>query len=364
MQVVILVGGEGTRLRPLTCNTPKAIVPILNRPFLEHLLLYLKGHGVTDVILAMGYLPNLVQGCLGDGSRLGMRITYVTEKSPLGTAGAVKHAESFIDGPFIVLNGDIITEIDLTDMIKQHQTIKPKVSLALTPVEDPTAFGVVDTDARNIVKRFLEKPSRDKVTSNMINAGIYILEAEVLTLIPDSTRFMFEHDVFPTLIERGDPILGYPSDAYWIDIGTSEKYLEVNHHLLQRWDNGGVRIEGKSQIHPTAHIEGPVLIGDGCVISARAIIKGPAVLGPQCRIGRDTIIDGVVLWQGVEVLEGAVLDNCVAGFNSRIQGNCHIGEECILGDYVNIDSESQLTQGTRVWPDNYPDPDAIKSGQS
>ena len=351
MQAVILVGGEGTRLRPLTCNTPKAIVPILNRPFLEHLLLYLREHGVKDVILAMGYLPDPVQSCLGDGSQLGVGITYVTEKSPLGTAGAVKHAESFIDGPFIVLNGDVITEIDLTDMINQHQTIRPKVSLALTPVEDPTAFGVVNTDARNIVKRFLEKPSRDKVTSNMINAGIYILEPEVLALIPDSTRFMFEHDVFPALIERDELILGYPSDAYWIDIGTPGKYLEVNHHLLQRWDDGGVRLEGKNQIHPTAHIAGPVLIGDECVISTGATIKGPAVLGPQCRIGKDAVIDGAVLWQGVQVFEGAVLDNCVAGFNSRIQGSCHIAEECILGDYVNIDSGSQLTQGTRVWPD-------------
>lgn len=359
MKAVILIGGEGTRLRPLTCNTPKAIVPILNRPFLEHLLLYLKGHGVTDIILAMGYLPDSVQSCLGDGSQLGVRITYVTEKSPLGTAGAVKHAESFLDGQFIVLNGDIITEIDLTDMIKRHQEIKPKASLALTPVEDPTAYGVVETDAQGKVKHFLEKPGWDEVTSNMINAGIYILEPEVLAHIPVSTPFMFEHDVFPALLKRGDLILGYPSDAYWIDIGTPGKYLEAHHDLLWRRDDSRVRTEGKSQIHPSARIEGPVLIGDDCIISAGATIKGPAVLGPQCEIGRGAVIEGAVLWQGVQVYQGAVLKNCIAGFRSRIQENCHIAEECILGDYVTVDSGSRLAQGTKVWPDGFTKPETI-----
>jgi len=154
MKAVILVGGEGTRLRPLTCNTPKAIVPILNQPFLEHLLCYLKRHGITDVILAMGYLPDPIQSCLGDGAQLGVRLTYLVEESPLGTTGAVKNAESYLDGPFIVFNGDVITEIDLTIMMKRHKEIKPKVSIALTPVDNPTTYGVVETDARGMVQRF------------------------------------------------------------------------------------------------------------------------------------------------------------------------------------------------------------------
>ena len=260
MKAIILIGGEGTRLRPMTCNTPKAVVPILNRPFLEHLLLYLEKHGVTDVILAMGYLPDPVQKCLGDGSQLGVRITYVVEESPLGTAGAVKNAESFIDGAFIVLNGDIITEIDLTDMIKRHQEIEPKASIALTPVDNPTVYGVVETDASGMVQRFVEKPGWDKVTTNMINAGIYILEPEVLAHVPASTHSMFERHLFPLLLEMGEPILSYPSDAYWIDIGTPEQYLKANHDLLLAWGDRAVHITGQSEIHPQAQIEGPVLI--------------------------------------------------------------------------------------------------------
>jgi len=154
MKAVILVGGKGTRLLPLTCNTPKAIVPILNRPFLEHLLGYLKEHGVTDAILAMGYLPDPIQSCLGDGTQLGVRLTYLVEESPLGTAGAVKNAESYLNGPFLVLNGDIITKIDLTAMVKRHKEVKPKVSIALTPVDNPTIYGVVETDTRGMVQRF------------------------------------------------------------------------------------------------------------------------------------------------------------------------------------------------------------------
>ena len=171
MKAVILIGGEGTRLQPLTCNIPKAMVPILNRPFMEHLLCYLEKHGVMDVILAMGYLPDPIQNCLGDGAQFGVKLTYLVEEAPLGTAGAVKNAEQYLDGPFIVFNGDILTEIDLTAMVERHQEIKPKVSIALTPVDNPTIYGVVETDARGMVKRFVEKPSWDGVTTNMINAG-------------------------------------------------------------------------------------------------------------------------------------------------------------------------------------------------
>ncbi|MFC1982332.1 sugar phosphate nucleotidyltransferase, partial [Chloroflexota bacterium] len=301
MKAVILIGGEGTRLRPLTCNIPKAIVPILNRPFMEHLLLYLKQHGVQDIILAMGFLPDPIQDRLGNGGQIGVRITYLVEETPLGTAGAVKNAESLLDGPFIVFNGDILTEINLTDMIKQHRELKPRASIALTPVDDPTIYGVVETDAASMVTHFVEKPSRDKVTTNMINAGIYILEPEVLEYIPASTRFMFEHHLFPMLLEKWESFFAYPSDAYWIDIGTPEKYLKANHDLLLEWNDKAVRIEANSQIHPTARIEGPVLIGQECTIGESVQVKGPTVLGPRCQISKGAIIEGAVLWDGTQV---------------------------------------------------------------
>ena len=360
MKAVVLIGGEGTRLRPLTFNTPKAIMPILNRPFLEHLLGYLKEHGVTDAILAMGYLPDPIQSCLGDGTQLGVRLTYLVEESPLGTAGAVKNAESYLDGPFLVLNGDIITGIDLTAMMKRHKEVKPKVSIALTPVDNPTIYGVVETDTRGMVQRFVEKPTWDKVTTNMINAGIYILEPEVLAHIPASTPSMFENYLFPRLLEIGEPILGYPSDAYWIDIGTPEKYLKANHDLLLQQAGRGIQAKGKSQFHPTALIEGPVLIAEGCTIAEGAKLKGPVVLGPHCEIGKGAVVQGAVLWHHSRVGEKAILKNCVVCSHSYVEQGSHVPDNCVLGDSVTVASGNILDKGTRVWPDGYAESNATQ----
>ncbi len=348
MKAVILVGGEGTRLRPLTSAIPKAIVPILNRPFLEHLLDYLKRHGVSDAILAMGYLPDPIRDCLGDGSQLGVHLTYLVEESPLGTAGAVKNAESYLDGSFIVFNGDIVTDIDLTAMVNRHKEVKPKVSIALTPVDNPTIYGVVETDAAGMVQRFVEKPSWDKITTNTINAGIYILEPEVLAHVPSSTRSMFENYLFPRLLEMGEPLLGYPSDAYWIDIGTPEKYLKVNHDLLLKRGPGYVQIGTDSHIHPKARIEGPVLLGDGCVISEDVTITGPAVLGRDCQVGNSSVIDKAVLWDGVRVGKASILRNCVACANSYIEDRCLIPEGCVLGNNARVESGYQMDNATSV----------------
>lgn len=356
MKAVILVGGEGTRLRPLTCKTPKAIVPILNRPFLEHLLGYLKKHRVTDAILAMGYLPDPIQNCLGDGTQFGVRLTYLVEESLLGTAGAVKNAEPFLDGPFVVFNGDILTEIDLTTMMKRHEEIKPKVSIALTPVDNPTIYGVVETDARGMVQRFVEKPSWDKVTTNMINAGIYIMEPEVLAYIPKSTPSMFENYLFPRLLEMGESILSYPSDAYWIDIGTPEKYLQANHDLLLRRGDRAIQTEGESQIHATAQVEGPVLIAEGCIISEGAKLKGPTVLGPSCQIGYGAVVEGAVLWHHSIVGEKAVLRNCIVCSHSYVDQGGQVLDNCVLGDGVTVASGNMLDNGAKVWPDGYAEP--------
>jgi mannose-1-phosphate guanylyltransferase len=353
MTAVILVGGEGTRLRPLTCNIPKAIVPILNRPFLEHLLDYLKRHGVRDAVLAMGYLPDLIRNSLGDGSQLGIRLTYLVEDSPLGTAGAVKNAESYLDGPVIVFNGDIITEIDLTAMMKCHKEVRPKVSIALTPVDNPTIYGVVETDPQGMVRRFVEKPSWDKVTTNMINAGIYILEPDVLAHIPASTPCMFENYVFPRLLGSGEPILGYPSEAYWIDIGTPEKYLKANHDLLLQQVGRGIQSEGNSRVAPSSQIEGPVLIGEGCIIDEAARLEGPVVLGSHCEIGKGAVVQRSVLWDHSRVGKEAVLTNCVVCSHSYVEQGSHIPDNCVLGDSVTVASENVLDEGTKVWPEGY-----------
>ena len=353
MKAVILVGGEGTRLRPLTCNTPKAMAPILNRPFLEHLLRYLEKNGVKDIILAMSYLPTPIQSYFGNGNQLGVQLTYIVETAPLGTAGAVKNVESCLDGTFVVFNGDILTEIDLATMIRRHREIKPKVSIALTPVDNPTIYGVVETDARGSVKGFVEKPGWDKVTSNMINAGIYILEPDVLRHVPGSTFTMFENYLFPLLLDIGEPILSYPSDAYWIDIGTPEKYLKANQDLLLSKGTGNIQSEGESNIHPGARIEGPVLIGKRCVIAQGAHLKGPTVLGAGCEIGEGSIIEGSVLWHNVKVNRGTVLKNCIACSHCHVGEDSHVRDNCVLGDNVTVAAGLEMVQGTRIEPDTH-----------
>ncbi len=353
MKAVILVGGEGTRLRPLTCNMPKAIVPILNKPFLEHLLSYLRKHGIEEVILAVGYNPKPIRDCLGDGSRLGVRIHYLMEESPLGTAGAVKNAEPLLDDTFVVFNGDILTEIDLTAMIKRHREVQPKVSIALTPVDNPTIYGVVETDAQGMVKRFLEKPGWDKVTSNMINAGIYILEYDVLKYIPVAEHSMFERHIFPRLIDIGEPLLSYSSNDYWVDIGAPDKYLKAHHDMLLRWNNKEVRAAETSRIHPEAILEGPLLIADGCTIAAGARLIGPTVLGSRCEIGKNTVIEGSVLWDGSRVKEGAILKDCILGAGCSVHEGCSLPEGSVLGDKVTVPKGSKLAPGARLWPDGH-----------
>jgi mannose-1-phosphate guanylyltransferase len=350
MKAVILVGGEGTRLRPLTCNIPKALVPILNRPFLEHLLQYLSSYGIQEVILAMGYQPDSIRECLGDGNRLGVCIHYSVEDSPLGTAGAVKLAAPYLDDTFVVFNGDIITAMDLGDMIGRHRQCRPVASIALTPVDNPSIYGVVETDAAGMVGRFVEKPRPEEATTNMINAGIYVLEPEVLEMVPAMTHSMFERDIFPRLLAEGRPVLGYPSSAYWIDIGSPEKYLMVQHDLLLG-QGDEVRFEGECRIHPSARLEGPLLSAGGCIIEEGVVVQGPAVLGANCHIGRGAVVEGSVLWDRVVVKEGARLHNCIAGSGSRVLQDCSLPEGIVLGENARVPDGSKLPRSARVWPD-------------
>jgi len=326
VKAVVLVGGEGTRLRPLTRNTPKSMVPIANRPYLEHMIEYLKGHGIDDIILTLCYLPDYTRRYFGDGSNFGVKLTYAVEDSPLGTAGAVKNvAERLDDGTFYVFNGDIFTDIDLTAMMKFHWQCGSKATIALTPVEDPTIYGVVETNAEGKVGRFIEKPRRHTLTTNMINAGAYILAPEVLDHIPRGTSFTFEHGLFPLLLERGDPMYGYQSDAYWIDIGTPEKYLKLHHDLLTGRINRsfrgepageGIWVEEGCDIHPQARLEGPAVFGRNCVIGSRVLVKGPSAIGQDCRIGTGSLIEGAVVWQNANLSREVSLKNCVIGENA------------------------------------------------
>lgn len=351
MKAVILIGGLGTRLRPLTCNLPKAVVPILNRPFIAHLINYLKKHGINDIILAMGYRPDPIQEYLGDGKDLGVHITYVIENAPLGTSGAIKNVEQFLDDTFVVFNGDIITGIDLTSMIGQHRQLKPAVSIALTPVDNPTIYGVVETDDRGMVRRFVEKPPADQVTTNMINAGIYIIEHDVLDLIPEAKHSMFENYLFPKLLEMGKPILSFPSDAYWIDIGTPEKYLKTNLDLLSAGDISSDFSGNGSVIPESARIEGPVLIAKNCRVGEGAVIKGPAVVGANCSIGKEAVLERSVLWHDAVIREKAAIKNTIVCSSASIGQRSRIIDNCVIGDSVSITPDTVLGMGSLIWPD-------------
>ena len=360
MKVIILAGGEATRLRPLTCNISKIMVPVLNRPFLEQIIGYFKKYNIIDIILAIGKSYNQIQDYFGDGSDFGVRMTYSVEDFPMGTAGAVKNAEGFLDDSFIVFNGDIFTEIDLRSMVKLHRKNKAIASLALTPVDNPTIYGVVETDNQGRVQCFTEKPSWDEVTTNMINAGIYILEPDVLSHITPNSYFMFEHDVFPPLLESGLPVYSYPSEAYWIDIGTPKKYFKLHRDLLQRCNNNdGIKFEGESYVHPSAKVDGPAIIGEGCFIGSNSVIRGPVVLGARCRVEEDSVVESAVLWEDCKVARKCKLKNCLVSSRCYIDEESEVLDDCTLGADVVIGKGNKLSNGIKIWPSKSIEPNTI-----
>ena len=345
-QAVILVGGQGTRLKPLSDYLPKAMMPVLNRPFLEHAIVYLKKLGAIEVTLALSHLPESIRDYFGDGSSLGLRLNYTVEDNPLGTAGAVKNAEAHLNHTFAVLNGDIFTDLDTTDMLAFHRRQKAQATIALTWVDNPSAFGIVETETSGRVKRFMEKPSPDRITTNWINAGIYILEPEVLHHIPVNTHYMFERGLFPRLLELGEPIYGYPFRGYWIDMGTPEKYWRLNCDLLLKKTSSPISyefgpdricIQEEVTISPSAKITGPALIDARCWIGGKARIQGPVILGPGCCVGEEANIEEAILWSEASVGAGVSLKQCILSSSSSIEN-----KRRLTGLVVTPDQEESL----------------------
>jgi len=356
MKAVILVGGEGTRLQPLTCNTPKALVPVLNIPFLEHVIRHLSKHGVKDVVLTIGHLAEPIEGHFGDGSRLGVRLNYAVEDTPLGTAGGIKNAEKYLDDTFLALNGDIFSDLDITAMLKFHRERKARATISLTPVEDPTAYGLIETDAAGRIMQFLEKPDPSQITTNMINAGTYILEPDVLARIPSQTRVSIERETFPSLLEDGEPVYAYPSTGYWMDTGTPEKYLQLHRDLLAGKSShytqtrGGEVLTGRqSTIHPAAQIDGPVLIGDNCSVGQGVKLKGPVVIGNECTVLEDTLIEDSVIWHNVRLGPRVKLSRSMVACDCSLNTGSLI-EDCVLGDNVTVVAGGRPDPGSRIWP--------------
>ncbi|HXF51178.1 MAG TPA: NDP-sugar synthase [Dehalococcoidia bacterium] len=360
MLAVVLSGGLGTRLRPLTYTTPKQLVPVLNRPLIEHLLAHLAGHGVDTAVIAGSAGNTAVEERYGDGARLGLALRYSYEDRPLGSGLAVKQAARGVRETFFVLNGDIVTDADLTEMLRRHRERRAVLSIMLHPVDEPWHFGVAEVDRDGWITGFEEKPARGTEKSNLINAGVWIFEPEVLDLVPDDERAMIdgylERRVFPELIASGGRVLAFvDEDAYWIDVGSPERYLQVNLDLLEvaaeetAEQGTALLLEEGASVDGDAYVAGPVLVGAGARVAREARLFGPCVIGPRCEIGEGATVEDSVLWEGAVVEADAVVERSILGRRARA-GERAVIRDCVLADDVAVARGVTLPPGTRADP--------------
>lgn len=350
MKAILLAGGKGTRLRPLTVHTPKPIVPILDRPFLYYQIDLLKQiPEIDEVILSLNYQPRRIEEIFGEGEGLGIRVRYVVEPMPLGTGGAVRYAGDSLTESVVVFNGDVLTEVDLAAVLRLHRERKAKATIVLTPVENPGAYGLVETDREGNIQRFLEKPGEDEITCNTINAGIYVLEPDTFNRIPKDTAWSIERSFFPSLIERGETFMAYVYDGYWIDIGTPGKYLQVHHDIMDgRYSAPPFNGKSAAWTSPDARVEegveitGPCFIDEGAVIKKGARILPYSVIGRQTHVEEGAVVDGSIIWPngwiGPEAsIRGAILGrNCHVGRNAVIDSPVVLGDKTVITDYSRI----------------------------
>ena len=357
MQALILAGGEGTRLRPLTSTIPKPVVPLVGRPFIAYMIQWVRRHGVEDVILGCGFMADAVRDVLGDGAGLGVRLRYLEEPRPLGTGGALKFAENLLDDRFFMLNGDVLTDIDLTAQLRQHEQIGARATLALYPVEDPSAYGLVRLAADGSVNEFVEKPGvDDELDTNLINAGAYILERDVLDGMPPAGPIVsIERELFPKLVGHG--LYGYEASGYWLDIGTPDRYLRGTYDILE----GKVSTEVGQELgsHGLALVDGanidgrvvaPALVGAACSVAARALVGDRSVLGEGVTVGEGARVEASVLLERVTVGAATTIRSSIIGRDATIGDRCHIEGGVVLGEGVRIGSRNTLAAGARIFP--------------
>jgi NDP-sugar pyrophosphorylase family protein len=351
MKAILLAGGKGTRLRPLTIHTPKPIVPIFERPFLHYQLdLLRKVPEIDEAVLSLNYQPRRIEEMFGDGSASGLSLRYVVEPAPLGTAGAVRYAGESLHESVVVFNGDVLTEVDLAAVIACHRERKAKATIVLTPVENPTAYGLVETAPNGDILRFIEKPKADEITCNTINAGIYVLEPDTFDRIPKDTPWSIERSFFPSLIERAETFVGYVHGGYWIDIGTPEKYMQVHRDIMDGRYRAAPCADapGSSWVSPEARIEegvaleGPCFIDEGAVVRSGAHIGPYAVVGRQSHVEEHARIEHSVLWASTRVSQEAIVRRSILG------RHCHIGRSALVEDGVVLGDKSVITDYSRL----------------
>ena len=360
MRSVVMAGGEGSRLRPMTANLPKPLLPVVNRPIMEHVLRLLRRHGFDETVVTVQFLASLVRNFFGDGDELEMALRYATEERPLGTAGSVKNAEDALRGePFVVISGDALTDIDLTDMVRFHRAHGALATVALKSVPNPLEFGIVITDADGRIDRFLEKPTWGQVFSDTVNTGIYVMEPEMLDHVADGEVVDWSSDVFPALLESGAPLYGYVTDAYWEDVGTLESYLKAHADVLNRQVDvdidgfemaPGVWVCEGAEVDPDAVLKGPILVGSYAKVEAGVELREYTVLGSNVVVKSGAFLHRAVLHDNVFVASHANLRGCVVGKNTDIMRGARIEEGAVVGDDCVVEEEAFLSAGVKIYP--------------
>jgi mannose-1-phosphate guanylyltransferase / phosphomannomutase len=360
VKAVVMAGGEGTRLRPMTANQPKPMLPVVNRPIMEHVLRLLRRHGFDETVVTVQFLASMVRNYFGDGEDVGMSLQYATEETPLGTAGSVKNAEDALrDQPFLVISGDAITDIDLSDLVRFHKDSGALVTVGLTRVPDPLEFGIVIADDDGRIQRFLEKPTWGQVFSDTVNTGIYVMEPEVLAEVPAREVSDWSGDVFPRLIERGAPLYGYIADGYWEDVGTHESYLKAQADVLLRRVrleidgfevSPGVWVAEGAEVDPDATLTGPLAIGDYAKVEGGAQVREYTVIGSNVVVKEGAFLHRAVVHSNVYVGAGATLRGCVVGKNTDVMRSARIEESAVVGDECVIEPEAYVSASVKVYP--------------
>jgi mannose-1-phosphate guanylyltransferase/phosphomannomutase len=360
MKAVVMAGGEGTRLRPMTASMPKPLLPIVNKPIMEHVLRLLQRHGITETVVTVQFLASLVRNYFGDGEELGMVLHYATEDAPLGTAGSVKNAEHLLnDGTFLVISGDALTDFDLTDLVKFHHDKGALVTVCLTRVPDPLEFGITIVDDDGKVQRFLEKPTWGQVFSDTVNTGIYVMEPEVFDHVAKGESVDWSGDVFPWLVDQGLPIYGYIAEGYWEDVGTHESYFKAQADVLSgKVDvdldafevSPGVWVGEGADVHPEAVLRGPLYVGDYAKVEAGAELREFCVLGSNVVVKNGAFLHRAIVHDNVFIGPHTNLRACVIGKNTDIMRAARVEEGAIIGDECVIGEEALVSADIKIYP--------------
>lgn len=368
MKAVILAGGEGTRLRPLTSNQPKPMMPIANRPMMEHIVKLLAQHGFDEIVVTVAFLANQIRTYFGDGAELGVEMRYATEDSPLGTAGAVRNAAEELDDTFLVIAGDVLTDIDLAEVVAAHKASGALGTIALKRVSDPVEFGIVITGEDGTIERFLEKPTWGQVFSDTINTGIYVLEPRIFDYIPEGEVVDFSSDVFPAALAKGELLMGHVIEGYWEDVGNLDSYLYAHEHILDgrvEVEIDGFRIRDNvwlgegAEVDPDARLVGPAIIGPNCRIEAGALIGDHTVLGGDVVVKRDAEVVRSVIHEHTYLGAGAHLRGAVVARGCDVRNHASIEPGAVLGNDCFVGERAVITSDVKVYPFKSVEPNAV-----